>query len=94
MFSLQLIYEVCFIFQVTLPLGYHEKCPVSVSLIARHGADRFLLDTVQTMYHSLQEQVDAVAKLKPSRNVVNQEQSAEMAKEKVSHHFSLVLSKY
>ncbi|GLU12900.1 hypothetical protein SLE2022_295560 [Rubroshorea leprosula] len=87
LFSLLSIASISGCCQVTLPLGYHEKCPVSVSLIARHGGDRFLLDTVQTMYHSLQEQVDAVAKSKPSRNVVNQEQSAEMAKEKGNQAF-------
>lgn len=70
--------------QVTLPLGYHDKCPVSVSFIARHGGDRFLLDTVQTMYPSLQEQADTVAKSKLPHNAVNQEHLAEVAKEKVS----------
>lgn len=69
--------------QVTVPLGHHDKCPVSVSLIARHGGDRFLLDTIQTMYTTLQEQVDIAAKTKSSRNVVSREESAEIAKEKV-----------
>lgn len=69
--------------QVTVPLGYHDKCPVSVSFIARHGGDRFLLDTVQTVYSSLQEHVDTVAKSKLSPNAVKQEHSAEAVKEKV-----------
>ncbi|KAL4205512.1 hypothetical protein AMTRI_Chr01g137670 [Amborella trichopoda] len=43
--------------QVTIPLGMHELCPVAVSFLARHGADFFLLETVQTMYGILQEQV-------------------------------------
>ncbi|XP_022134717.1 outer envelope protein 64, chloroplastic [Momordica charantia] len=68
--------------QVTLPLGFHDKCPVSVSFLARHGADRFLLDTVQTMYKSLQEEAEAASKFKFSKNAVNQEQLAEIAKEK------------
>ena len=71
--------------QVTLPLGYHDKFPISVSFIARHGGDRFLLDTVQTMYSSLQEHADTVAKSKLMHNAVNQEHSAEVAKEKVCH---------
>lgn len=73
--------------QVTIPLGFHNKCPLSVSFIARHGGDRFLLDTVQTMYTSLQEQADIAAKSKVSRNAVSKEQSAEIAKEKGNQAF-------
>ncbi|KAI3463705.1 hypothetical protein Pfo_020368 [Paulownia fortunei] len=73
--------------QVALPLGVHEKCPVSLSLLARHGGDRFLLDTLQTVYASLQEQVDAAAKPKSSSEAVTQETSAEMAKEKGNQAF-------
>ena len=64
-------------------MGFNEKYPVSISLIARHGGDRFLLDTVRTMYEVLQEQADIVTKTKSSKNAVSQETSAEMAKEKV-----------
>lgn len=73
--------------QVTIPLGFHNKCPASVSFIARNGGDRFLLDTVQTMYATLQEQVDIAATSKLSRNVVSKEQSAEIAKEKGNQAF-------
>ncbi|XP_073035137.1 LOW QUALITY PROTEIN: translocon at the outer membrane of chloroplasts 64-like [Primulina eburnea] len=72
--------------QVAIPLGVYDKCPVSVSLLARHGGDRFLLDTLQTMYTSLQEQVDIASKSKSS-TVVTQEASAEMAKEKGNQAF-------
>ncbi|XP_042502519.1 outer envelope protein 64, chloroplastic [Macadamia integrifolia] len=68
--------------QVSVPLGLHDKCPVSLSFIARHGGDRFLLDTVETMFASLQEQSDVAAKSKLSGNAVSQEESAEIAKEK------------
>ncbi|XP_008809807.2 outer envelope protein 64, chloroplastic [Phoenix dactylifera] len=68
--------------QATIPIGFHEKCPVSVSFIARHGGDRFLLDTVQTMFASLQEQVDEVMKSKSSSSSISKEESAEIAKEK------------
>lgn len=68
--------------QVTIPIGFHEKCPVSVSFIARHGGDRFLLDTIQTMFASLQEQVDEVMKSKSSSSSISKEESAEIAKEK------------
>ncbi|GMP32929.1 hypothetical protein CsSME_00006464 [Camellia sinensis var. sinensis] len=73
--------------QVTVPLGFYDKCPVSVSLVARHGGDRFLLDTVQTMYASLQEQADIISKSKLSTNAISQETSAEIAKEKGNQAF-------
>ncbi|GAA0145444.1 hypothetical protein LIER_05636 [Lithospermum erythrorhizon] len=73
--------------QVAVPLGFHDKCPVSVSLMARHGGDRFLLDTIQTVYASLQEQADIASKPKSSSKVVSQETSAEMAKEKGNQAF-------
>lgn len=81
-FSLLSIASVSGCCQVTVPLGYYDKCPTSVSFIARHGGDRFLLDTVQNMYASLQEQADIATKTKPSTNTFNQKQSAEIAKEK------------
>ncbi|KAL6281693.1 hypothetical protein ACE6H2_018574 [Prunus campanulata] len=68
--------------QVTVPLGLHDKYPVSVSFIARHGGDRFLLDALHTMYASLQEQADIASKSKLSKNALTREQSAEIAKEK------------
>ncbi|CAL5215352.1 unnamed protein product [Lathyrus oleraceus] len=68
--------------QVTVPLGFFDKNPVSVSLIARHGGDRFLLDTLKTMYTVLQEQADIAAPSKSSKSVVSKEQSAEISKEK------------
>ncbi|KAJ6818093.1 outer envelope protein 64, chloroplastic [Iris pallida] len=68
--------------QATVPLGIHEKSPVSVSFIARHGGDHFLLDTVNTMFASLQEQVDIAMKSNTSRSSISKEESAEIAKEK------------
>lgn len=81
-FSLLSIASISGCCQVTVPLGFYDKYPVSVSLIARYGGDRFLLDTLKTMYTSLQEQADIAATSKASRNVVSKEQSAEIAKEK------------
>lgn len=69
--------------QVTVPLGFYEKFPVSVSFIARQGSDRFLLDTVQSMYASLQEQIDLAMKSNISSSSLSKEESAEVAKEKV-----------
>ncbi|XXG63327.1 hypothetical protein AAC387_Pa05g1550 [Persea americana] len=81
-FSLLAIASMSGCCQVTLPLGSHDKCPVSVSFIARHGGDRFLLDTVEEMYASLQEQADIAAKSNLASNSISQEESAEIAKEK------------
>ncbi|KAH0976042.1 hypothetical protein GBA52_017941 [Prunus armeniaca] len=69
-------------FGLLIPLGSHDKYPVSVSFIARHGGDRFLLDALHTMYASLQEQADIASKSKLSKNALTREQSAEIAKEK------------
>ncbi|XP_047954594.1 outer envelope protein 64, chloroplastic-like isoform X1 [Salvia hispanica] len=73
--------------QVAVPLGIHEKCPVSLSLLARHGADRFLLDTLQSMYTSLQEQLDTASKPKVSSKAMTNEESANIAKEKGNQAF-------
>ncbi|KAG5030313.1 hypothetical protein JHK87_013827 [Glycine soja] len=81
-FSLLSIASISGCCQVSIPLGFYDKYPVSVSLIARHGGDRFLLDTLQTVYTTLQEQADIASKSKSSGNVVSKEQSAEIAKEK------------
>ncbi|KAF5734563.1 Toc64 family protein [Tripterygium wilfordii] len=86
-FSLLSIASLSGCCQVTVPLGYHDKCPVSVSFVARHGGDSFLLDTVQTLYASLQEQADIISNSKLSSNTVSQEQSAEIAKEKGNQAF-------
>lgn len=68
--------------QVTIPLGLYEKSPVSVSLIAKQGGDRFLLDAVQSMYASLQEQVDNAMKSNISSSNLSKEEYAEIAKGK------------
>lgn len=86
-FSLLSVASVSGCCQVTVPLGYHDKCPVSVSILARHGGDRFLLDTVQTMYVSLQEQAEIASKSKSSSSGASPEKSAEIAKEKGNQAF-------
>ncbi|KAF2317493.1 hypothetical protein GH714_023027 [Hevea brasiliensis] len=86
-FSLLSIASLSGCCQVTIPLGHYEKRPVSVSFIARHGGDRFLLDTVHNMYASLQEQVGMLAKSKLSPNVDSKERTADMAKEKGNQAF-------
>ena len=79
-----MIWLLNLLLQVTIPLGVYEKLPVSVSFIARQGRDHFLLDTVHTMSASLQEQVDIAMKSNISNSSISKEESAEIAKEKVS----------
>ncbi|KAB2630151.1 amidase 1-like [Pyrus ussuriensis x Pyrus communis] len=43
--------------QVSIPLGMCDNLPVSVSLLAKHGSDGFLLNLVETLYDTLKEQV-------------------------------------
>ncbi|KAM1095537.1 hypothetical protein ACFX2B_010267 [Malus domestica] len=43
--------------QVTIPLGMYDNLPVSVSLLAKHGSDGFLLNLVETLYDTLKEHV-------------------------------------
>ncbi|KAI3735694.1 hypothetical protein L6452_15202 [Arctium lappa] len=73
--------------QVTMPLGLLENYPVSVSFLARHGGDRFLLDTLQTMHASLLQKADEAGKAKSSSDIVSKEASAEIAKEKGNNAF-------
>ncbi|KAK3160044.1 hypothetical protein QOZ80_1BG0054560 [Eleusine coracana subsp. coracana] len=44
--------------QLSIPLGVREGIPVSVSLIARHGADRFLLNVAHELYETLKEETE------------------------------------
>ncbi|KAI8570775.1 hypothetical protein RHMOL_Rhmol01G0063100 [Rhododendron molle] len=44
--------------QVSIPLGTYDNLPVSVSLLAKHGSDGFLLNLVETLYGTLKEQID------------------------------------
>lgn len=69
--------------QITVPLGFQEKFPVAVSFIARHGGDRFLLNTVKAIYTNLQDQADTVVKSSSQTISASKEESAEIAKEKV-----------
>ena len=52
-----------------MPLSFHDRYLVFVSRVARPGGDWFLLDTMQIMYASLQEQFDVLSN--PGQSVVN-----------------------
>ncbi|CAN0914284.1 Amidase 1 [Linum grandiflorum] len=59
-FSLLSIAGVSGFCQVSIPLGMHEDLPVSISLLAKHGQDGFLLDVVQNLYETIKEHVQLV----------------------------------
>ena len=46
-----------------IPLGVYDNLPVSISLLAKHGSDEFLLNLVETLYDTLKEEVDIVEKM-------------------------------
>ncbi|KAK4768464.1 hypothetical protein SAY87_003605 [Trapa incisa] len=73
--------------QASVPLGTYDKYPISVSFIARNGGDRFLLDTVHTMYSTLQEEADFASKNKSTKSAASREDTAEIAKEKGNQAF-------
>lgn len=68
--------------QVTIPLGKHDDGAVSVSFIASHGADKFLLDIVLDMYSSLQEQVCNLSNSLPLPDINGNMDTSELLKEK------------
>ncbi|XP_059296588.1 amidase 1 [Lycium ferocissimum] len=56
-FSLLSIAGVSGFCQVNIPLGVQDKLPLSVSLIANHGSDLFLLNVVEAIHNVLKEQI-------------------------------------
>ncbi|RAL49466.1 unnamed protein product [Cuscuta campestris] len=51
--------------QAAIPFGEHEKYPISVSFIASHRNDKFLLDTIMDMFSKIQEEVSMVPNTLP-----------------------------
>ncbi|XP_022141957.1 outer envelope protein 64, mitochondrial [Momordica charantia] len=68
--------------EVAVPLGRHDDCPISISLLSFHGADKFLLDTVLDMYSALQEQVGIASNLLPFADTNGDMDASELLKEK------------
>lgn len=68
--------------QVSVPLGKHDGCPISVSFISYHGGDKFLLDSVLDMYSSLQEQVTVASSSLPFADANGNLDTSELLKEK------------
>uniref|UniRef100_A0A2N9HTQ1 Amidase domain-containing protein n=1 Tax=Fagus sylvatica TaxID=28930 RepID=A0A2N9HTQ1_FAGSY len=61
-FSLLSIAGVSGFCQVSIPLGLYDNLPVSISLLAKHGSDGFLLNFVEILYDTLQEEVGIAKK--------------------------------
>lgn len=68
--------------QVAVPLGKHDSYPISVSFIAAHGSDMFLLDTVSDMYSSIQEQISVASSAVPTQDINGDLDVSELLKEK------------
>lgn len=69
--------------QAAIPLGIHDDSPVSISLVAPHGTDKFLLDTVLDMYSSLQQEVSNISSSSLLPDTNSNMDTAELLKEKV-----------
>ena len=69
--------------QASIPLGQHDNCPVVVSFIARHGGDRFLLDTIRATYCTLQQQVETSSSTQTANSMSGKIEAAKISKEKV-----------
>jgi hypothetical protein len=75
--------------QASIPIGNHDGCPLAVSLIAKHGADRLLLDTVASLYPILQKEAAAYGSSgAPAMKATPRPEAAEAAKEKVFYLFT------
>lgn len=66
----------------TIPVSAHDKCTILVSLITRHGGDRFLLDVIPAVYVAIQEQVEILPKSHASNKEAMCQETAEVAKKK------------
>ncbi|KAH1237563.1 Outer envelope protein 64, mitochondrial [Glycine max] len=80
-FALSSIASISGCCQVAIPLGCHNDCCASISLISAHGVDKFLLNTVLDMYSTLQEQV-SVAYALPLLDTNGSMETSELLKEK------------
>ena len=86
--SLALFDLLMFYCQVTVPTGKHEDLPISVSFIAFHGADKFLLDTLLETYPSLQDQASIASNSLPLPDSNGDMDASELLKEKVCYSLS------
>ncbi|KHN26750.1 Outer envelope protein 64, mitochondrial [Glycine soja] len=90
-FALSSIASISGCCQVAIPLGCHNDCCASISLISAHGVDKFLLNTVLDMYSTLQEQV-SVAYALPLLDTNGSMETSELLKEKMFYAYNLSCS--
>jgi hypothetical protein len=69
--------------QATVPLGNHNDHPISVSFVAAHGSDKFLLRAILDMYSAIQEQIVLASKLALPPVIDRDVDTSELLKEKV-----------
>ncbi|XP_049401274.1 outer envelope protein 64, mitochondrial [Solanum stenotomum] len=68
--------------QAAIPFGEHDNYPISLSFIASHGTDKFLLDTVLDMYSSIQDEVIIQSSASPLPDTNGSIDASELLKEK------------
>ncbi|KAK8712542.1 hypothetical protein V6N13_147779 [Hibiscus sabdariffa] len=62
-FSLLSIAGVAGFCQVSIPLGMYNNLPISISLVAKHGSDGFLLNLVETLYDTIQQEAGVARRI-------------------------------
>ncbi|CAM0944083.1 unnamed protein product [Alopecurus aequalis] len=73
--------------QATVPLGNHNDRPISLSFVAAHGSDKFLLHAIKDMYSPIQEQVVSASKLALPPVINRDVDASELLKEKGNNSF-------
>lgn len=69
--------------EVSVPIGKYDGSPTAISLIAKHGADRFLLDSIKVLFMSLQKEAEAYLTTRGAAvKATAIPEAAEVAKEK------------
>ncbi|KAJ8571137.1 hypothetical protein K7X08_038109 [Anisodus acutangulus] len=68
--------------QAAIPFGEHNNYPISLSFIASHGTDKFLLDTVLDMHSSLQEEASIQSSASPLPDTNGSIDASALLKEK------------
>ncbi|VAI49695.1 unnamed protein product [Triticum turgidum subsp. durum] len=68
--------------QATVPLGNHNDHPISISFVAAHGSDKFLLRAILDMYSAVQEQIVLASKLALPPVIDRDVDTSELLKEK------------
>ncbi|KAI4967076.1 hypothetical protein ZWY2020_031074 [Hordeum vulgare] len=73
--------------QATVPLGNHNDHPISISFVAAHGSDKFLLRAILDMYSTIQEQIVLASKLTLPPVIDRDVDASELLKEKGNNSF-------